>query len=236
MKYKTLSIIIPVYNEKKYIKKILKIVSEQKLPLKKEIVIVDDCSTDGTRDILKKLKGYKIIFHKKNGGKGRAVRTGIRHSTGDIILIQDADLEYDPREYSKLLRPILNNKAKIVYGSRFRSQRGNLKKNQHLTYVLHSFGNRFLTFLTNLLFFSSLTDMETCYKVFTRDVIQKIPKLRARRFDLEPELTAKFLKSGFRIKEVPISYYSRDFDEGKKITWRDGVKAAYYLFRYRFFN
>lgn len=238
-----LSIIIPVYNEEKTLIKILRKVESVKLPsvgcseIKKEIILVDDCSNDKSREILKKLekKGkYKILYHKANGGKGRALRTGFRHATGDIILIQDADLEYDPNDYPKLLKPILSGKTKVVYGSRFKSSKGKLKEKQHLTYLLHSLGNWGLTQITNLLFWTRLTDMETCYKVFTRNVLKKIGKLRAQRFDFEPELTAKILKRGFKIKEVPIRYYSRDFDEGKKITWKDGVKAFWYLLKYRF--
>ncbi len=234
MKYNKVSIIIPVYNEEKYVEKLIKIVDSQRLPLKKELIIVDDYSTDNTRKILKKLeKKYKIIYHKKNGGKGTAVRTGLRHASGDIFIVQDADLEYDPSEYNKLLNPILDYQTQVVYGSRFKSGSGHLKENDHLTYLFHRLGNKFLTGLTNILFFSSLTDMETCYKLFTREVYNKILPLRASRFDLEPELTAKILKRKFKIKEIPIRYHSRDFNEGKKITWKDGVKAVYYLFKYR---
>lgn len=237
MEYKKVSIIIPVYNEEKYVEKLIELVDSQELPLKKEIVIVDDYSKDSTRKILKKLeKKYKIIYHKKNGGKGRAVRTGLENSTGDIIIIQDADLEYDPKEYNKLIKPILNKKTKVVYGSRFKSGQGHLKENNHITYIFHWVGNKFLTELTNLLFFERLTDMETCYKIFTREVYNKILPLRASRFDLEPELTAKILKKGFKIIEIPIKYHSRDFTEGKKITWKDGVKAAFYLLKYRITN
>jgi glycosyltransferase involved in cell wall biosynthesis len=237
--FSTLSIIIPVYNEKKYLKKILAKVDLQKISLEKDIILVDDCSTDGTRKILEQLekrRKYKIYYHKKNGGKGTAVRTGLSHATGDVIIIQDSDLEYSPSDYPKLLKPILDHKTSVVYGSRFKSTKGDLKKNQHFIYMVHAFGNWFLTLLTNVLFFSRLSDMETCYKVFTMEVYRKMPKLRATRFDLEPDITAKILKTGYKITEVPINYFSRDFKEGKKITWRDGVKAVYHLFRYRFFN
>lgn len=234
-----LSIIIPVYNEARSIKEILEKVKNQDTGIEKEIIVVDDCSTDGTRQILKeqkKDKSLKVIFQNKNGGKGTAVRAGLANATGNILLIQDADLEYDPAEYPLLLRPIIEGKAQVVYGSRFKSGSGHLKENNHPTYIIHLLGNKFLTILTNLLYFSSLTDMETCYKVFTRKVYEGILPLNATRFDLEPEITAKILKKKFRIKEVPISYYSRDFLEGKKITWKDGLKAMYCLIKYRIFD
>ncbi len=237
--YKKLSIIMPVYNEAKYINKILKKVEEQNIPLKKEIIMVDDCSTDGTRNMLNKLKKtgkYKIFFHNENLGKGFAVRTGLAQSTGDIMIIQDADLEYNPDDYTALLNPILNKKTNVVFGSRFKSQKGNLKENNNLRFFVHYHGNNFLTFLTNSLFFSNLTDMETCYKVFTREVLNKIQPLKSKRFDIEPELAAKILKNGFKITEIPIDYYSRSYKEGKKITWKDGIKAALYIIKYRFFN
>jgi len=235
-----LSIIIPVYNEEKTLLKLLKKVEEVNLPsfkgkvIEKEIILVDDCSKDKSREILKKIeKKHKVLYHKKNMGKGTALRTGLEHITGDIILIQDADLEYNPEDYPKLIKPILEGKTKVVYGSRFKSKKGHFKK-MHLTYMLHSVGNWGLTLITSILFFTKLTDMETCYKVFTKDVLNKIGKLRAKRFDFEPEITAKILKKGFKIKEVPINYYSRDFSEGKKITWRDGIKAVWYIIKYRF--
>jgi len=229
-----LSIIVPIFNEKNTLLEILDKVKSVKLKnIKKEIILIDDFSDDGTREILAQLKGYKILYHKKNQGKGAAIRTGLKNTTGDIILIQDADLEYDPDDYPKLLEPILHDKAKVVYGSRFRSSKGHLKEKRFFSYKLHSLGNRLLTLLTNSLFFVNLTDMESGYKVFTKDVIKNI-KLRARRFDFEPEITAKILKKGYSIKEVPISYYSRDFTEGKKISWKDGIKAAFYLLKYRF--
>jgi glycosyltransferase involved in cell wall biosynthesis len=234
-RFKTLSIIIPVYNEAKTLTAILSRVESQAVPLKKEIILVDDCSKDGTRRILKRLEktgNYKIAYHSKNQGKGAAVRTGLSRAAGDIVLIQDADLEYDPGDYPKLLQPILDGKTEVVYGNRFWKTR----KGKHFTYRLHTLGNKGLSVLTSILFFSSVHDMETCYKVFTRKVLKKLPKLHANRFELEPEITAKILKSGFRILEVPIKYNSRDFDEGKKITWKDGLKAAYYLVKYRIVN
>ena len=224
-----LSIIIPVYNEEKTISEILKRVEAVDLgDIKKEIIIVDDFSTDGSRKIIGKLKNkYKIIFHDKNMGKGAAVRNGIKEARGDFVLIQDADLEYDPEEYIKLLNPILEKKADVVYGSRLLGQ----NKTSHFFYY---FGNKFVTFATNLLFNSSLTDMETCYKMFRRDVIKNL-SLTANRFDIEPEITAKVLKK-YKIIEVPISYSGRSFKDGKKISWKDGIMAVYTLVKYRVVN
>ena len=227
-----LSILMPVYNEKKTILKIIEEVKKAKLKgLAKEIIIVDDFSTDGTRDILRKIKdsSVRIYYHNKNQGKGTAVRTAISNSKGNILLIQDADLEYSPKEYGKLLKPILENKADVVYGSRFESIRKNLKK----MYKLHYIGNLFLTFMTNILYNAKISDMETGFKVFRKKVIKNM-NLRAKRFDFEPEITSKILKRGYKIHEVPVEFVGRKFDEGKKITWKDGVKAAYYLLKYRF--
>ena len=225
-----LSIIIPVFNEKNTILKILKQVEDVKLNnIQKEIIIVDDFSTDGTREILKNLKKHKVLFHEKNMGKGSALKTGYDNATGEIILNQDADLEYNPEDYNKLLEPILNNETKVIYGSRM------LGKHKDM-YSLHFFGNKFLTLATNLIYNCKITDMETGYKVFTKDVIENL-NLKARRFDFEPEITAKILKRGYKIKEVPIDFVNpRGFNEGKKITWKDGVKHFLYLFKYRFFN
>ena len=226
-----LSIIIPVYNEKATILKILEKVKKAKaLSLVKEIIMVDDFSEDGTRDILKKIKdkNIRVVYHEKNKGKGSAIRTGLMQATGDITLIQDADLEYDPNDYEKLLKPIVDNKTKVVYGSRFEIITKNLSK----MYKLHYLGNLFLTFLTNILYGARITDMETCYKVFRKEVIDGI-NLKATRFDFEPEITAKILKKGYKIHEVQINFYGRKFDEGKKITWVDGVKAVFYLVKYR---
>ncbi|MEA2036025.1 MAG: glycosyltransferase family 2 protein [Nanoarchaeota archaeon] len=236
MNYKTLSIIIPSYNEKKTLLTVINRIKKQKtFNLRKEIIIVDDGSTDGTKKILKRLKGCKIQFHKRNKGKGAAIITGLRSATGNIILIQDADLEYNPNEYPRLLSPILKNSCQIVYGSRFKSRKGHLRDN-HLTYTLHAIGNNFLTHITNLLYFANLTDMETCYKVFTRETLNQIGTLKAKGFDFEPEITAKFLKKGLKIKEIEIDYYSRDFNDGKKITWKDGIKAFFVLIKFRFLN
>ncbi|MBI2559286.1 glycosyltransferase family 2 protein [Candidatus Woesearchaeota archaeon] len=229
-----LSVIIPVYNEENTITKVISKVKNIRLKgISKEIIVIDDLSADRTRGILEKMKDkqVKILYHKKNIGKGAAIRTGLQNAAGDIILIQDADLEYDPKEYEKLLNPILSGNAKVVYGSRLNSIRKNMKN----MYKLHYIGNLFLTFMTNLLYGVKITDMETGYKVFRKEVIDGI-NLKAKRFDFEPEITAKILKRGYKIFEVPISFAGRKFDEGKKITWKDGVQAAYYLLKYRFFD
>ena len=229
---KKLSIIIPAYNEEKTISEIIRRVKNVKLNgIAKEIVIVDDASTDSTKKILDGIsdKSIKVVHHKKNMGKGSAIRTALNYTTGDIILIQDADLEYNPEEYPKLLEPIIGGKFDVVYGSRLEA----IKKNIKNMYKLHYLGNMFLTLMTNILYGTKITDMETGYKVFRKEVIKGI-KLRARRFDFEPEITAKILKKGYKITEVPIGFAGRKFDEGKKITWRDGVKALYYLIKYRF--
>ena len=226
-----LTIIIPVYNEEKTILEVIEKVKEaEALNLKKEIIVVDDFSKDSTKEMLLKLKdgAVKIFFHDKNKGKGAAIRTGLKHATGDIILIQDADLEYSPKEYPKLLRPIIQDEAKVVYGSRLEA----IRKNLDNMYKLHYFGNVFLSVMTNALYGSKIPDMETGYKVFRKEVVQDM-KLRARRFDFEPEITAKILKKGYRIKEIPIDFMGRKFKEGKKITWKDGIKALYYLIKYR---
>ncbi|MEK6943336.1 MAG: glycosyltransferase family 2 protein [Nanoarchaeota archaeon] len=227
-----LSIIIPAYNEEKTISKIIsKVKKSNSLGLSKEIIVVDDYSTDNTGRILRKLNDRSIItvYHAKNMGKGAAIRTGLLRATGDVILIQDADMEYDPKEYPKLLKPILSGEAKVVYGSRFEKISKNLKN----MYKLHYFGNIFLTIATNVLYGVRIKDMETGYKVFRKEAIKNI-NLRARRFDFEPEITAKLIKNGYKIREVPIDFRARKFEEGKKITWKDGIKAMFYLVRYRF--
>ena len=219
---------MPVYNEVDTVSAILEQV--RAVPIEKEIIIVDDGSTDGTRDILRQemeREDTRVLFHPENQGKGAAVRTGIAEAIGDIILIQDADLEYDPRDYPALLAPIEEGRAKVVYGSRF------LGGPRKAMLFWHAVGNKLLTFVTNILYDSILSDMETCYKVFVADLLKSLP-LRARRFELEPELTAKVLKRGHRIYEVPISYTGREFDEGKKVTWRDGFIALWTLVKYRF--
>lgn len=221
-----LTVVIPVYNEQR---SLLAIVDKVRaVAIDKEIILVDDFSTDGTRDLLKRLsqQGLIVLYHEKNMGKGAALRTGFRHATGDYVIVQDADLEYDPNDYPSLLQPILEGQADVVYGSRFSGNRSNMMS-------LHSFGNKFLTWLTNLLYRTSITDMETCYKLFPRSTIQSIP-IECNRFNFEPEITAKILKRGLRIVEVPISYAGRSFSEGKKITWRDGFAAMWTLVKYRF--
>lgn len=241
-KPKKVSIIMPAYNEEKTIKQVLDIVKKvnlKPLGLKKEIVVVNDCSTDRTESIVKKIKSIKLISHVKNKGKGGAVRTGFKHATGDIFLIQDADMEYDPFEYPQILKPIVEGKAKVVYGSRFLSRK---QKKKNIDFVKHEkayrlayLGGRSITQATNILFGSRLTDEPTCYKVFRADVIRKM-KIRGTKFEWEPEVTAKILKKGIKIHEVPISYYPRTFEEGKKINWKDGVQAIWTLIKYRFMN
>lgn len=239
---KTVSIIIPAYNEEKTIKEVLDIVKSvdlSKLGLEKEIIVIDDCSSDSTAAIVAKEFGVKLIKHKKNGGKGRAVRTGFEHATGDIFLIQDADMEYNPHEYPRLLGPIVRRKTKVVYGSRFLKE-GQKKRNKqfvkhHKAHTMAFLGGRIVTMATNILFFSRLTDEPTCYKVFYAPIIKDMT-LHGNGFEWEPEVTAKILKQGLRIHEVPISYNPRTFDEGKKINWKDGVKALWTLLKYRFVN
>lgn len=234
-----LSIVLPVYNEVKTIKEIIKRVEDASLNLDKEIIIVDDFSVDGTRQILNdlKAKGYRVIFHENNKGKGAALRTGFKEATGDIILIQDADLEYDPSEYPLLLEPILSGQARVVYGSRFARDEGLAQvvrqhKNLYSWHFFYYLGNRFLSLVTALLYGVPITDMETGYKVFKADVIKGLT-LTANRFEFEPEVTAKILKKGIKIYEVPISYHGREYSEGKKITWRDGLTAIKVLLKYR---
>ena len=221
-----LSIIIPVYNEKETINDIIDAVVAT--PYRKEIIIVDDCSTDGTRNILTKIKkdGLKVYIHDKNQGKEAALQTGFSHATGDIILIQDADLEYDPQEYSTLINPILEGKADVVYGSRFAGHGAH-----RVLYFWHYMGNRFLTFLSNLFTNLNLTDMETGYKAFTREAIAGV-KIKEKRFGFEPEITAKMARKKLRIYEVPISYYGRTYEEGKKVTWKDGLRAMWCIIKY----
>jgi len=226
-----LSVVIPVYNEKNTIEEIISRVQAVDVGIKKEIILVDDCSNDGTREILEKLTqdNIKVYFHSKNQGKGASLQTGFSKVEGDIILIQDADLEYDPREYSKLLEPILDGRADAVYGSRF------LGGPHRVLFFWHYVGNKILTTLSNITSNLNLTDMETCYKVFKREILDKIT-LKSKRFGIEPEITIKLAKMKCRIYEVPISYSGRDYSEGKKIGWKDGVSAIFHIFKYKFFD
>ena len=232
-----LSIIIPVFNEEKTIAQVIKRVENEKIPkITKEIIIVDDGSTDETKDEISKIrsKNLKVIFHKKNQGKGAAIKTGIKNATGDYIIIQDADLEYHPKYINNLLEPVLRKNAKVVYGTRL-NRMPHLKKEEkkHL-FILHYFGNRFLSLITSILYGQWITDMETGYKIFPKKAVEGI-KLNAKGFEFEPEITSKLLKQGYKIKEVSISTNPRGYDEGKKLnTLRDGTKALCYLFKYRF--
>lgn len=223
-----LSVVIPVYNEKGTVLELLSQVKAVK-DIDKEIVIVDDFSTDGTREILEKLqkedKSVKIIFKPSNSGKGATLREGFQRTTGEYVIVQDADLEYDPQDYHKLLAELKDEKT-VIYGSRFS---GDYKDMSSLHYI----GNKLLTIITNLFYGEKLTDMETCYKLIPGDFIRGV-KIRSNRFNFEPEITAKILKSGMKIVEVPISYRGRSFSEGKKITWRDGISALFTLIKFRF--
>jgi len=221
---------MPVFNERDTLREILRQVRAVDLPgVEKELLVVDDGSTDGSREILveeSEAGGVRVLMHQHNQGKGAAVRTGVQQATGDIILIQDADLEYDPRDFPKLIQPIIEGRVAVVYGSRFLGPRKAML-------FWHMLGNKLLTLTTNILYNTILSDMETCYKCFRADVLKGVP-LHARRFDFEPEVTAKVLKRGHRIFEVPISYYGREYQEGKKITWRDAPVAFWTLVKYRF--
>ena len=227
-----LSIVIPVYNEAATISEIVALVRSVDVGMEKEILLVDDCSRDGTREVLEKMgrenADLKVLFHEVNRGKGAALRTGFAAATGDVVLIQDADLEYDPHEYSRLLQPIVDGHADVVYGSRF------LGGGAHrVVFYWHYLGNWLLTTLSNMTTNLNLTDMEVCYKVFKREVIQNIP-LKENRFGFEVEVTAKIARRKLKIYEVPISYYGRDYSEGKKIGWKDGFSALRCIVKYMF--
>ena len=228
-----LSIVIPVYNEAATISELVAMVRAVEVGLEKEILLVDDCSSDGTRDVLQKMGAahadLKVLFHEVNKGKGAALRTGFAAASGDIVLIQDADLEYNPRQYPQLLQPILEGHADVVFGSRFLGGGGP----HRVAYYWHYVGNKLLTMLSNMTTNLNLTDMEVCYKVFKRAVIQSIP-LQENRFGFEVEITAKVARRKLKIYEVPISYYGRDYSEGKKIGWKDGVSALRCIARYAF--
>lgn len=226
-----LSIVIPVFNERDTIEELIRRVQNVEVGLEKEIIIVDDGSEDGTHQILENLNhpNIKIFFHTINQGKGASLQTGFSKASGDIVLVQDADLEYDPRDYSRLLEPILDGRADAVFGSRF------LGGPHRVLFFWHYIGNKLLTTLSNMLTNLNLSDMETCYKVFRKEIIDKIT-LKSKRFGFEPEITIKLSKMKCRIYEVPISYSGRDYSEGKKIGWKDGVAAIFHIFRYKFFK
>jgi glycosyltransferase involved in cell wall biosynthesis len=228
-----LSIVIPIYNEAEHLEEILRQIEAVDIGMEKELILVDDCSTDGTREILQRLQNSadntaKIYYHEINRGKGATVRTGFQHITGDITLIQDADLEYDPQDYPILLEPILAGKADVVYGSRFMEGRQEGLLRSYLA-------NRFLTFLSNFVNGTKLTDMETCYKVIKTDILKEV-SLRSDRFGFEPEITAKLAKRKCNIIDVPISYRGRDYHQGKTVSWKDGVAAIIHILRFRFFS
>jgi len=229
-KLRKLSVVVPVFNERTTLVEVIRRMRSVELPdgIEREIIMVDDGSTDGTRDVLRQLgdSTVRVLKHDTNRGKGAAVRTGLQVASGDYVLVQDADLEYDPEDWPKLIAPVQRGRARVVYGSRFTGERRNML-------FLHWVGNRVLSLVTNVLYNTTLSDMETCYKLVDRSLLLDLD-LRSERFDIEPEITAKILKRRIRIYEVPISYTGREFDEGKKITWRDGFAALWTLAKFRF--
>jgi glycosyltransferase involved in cell wall biosynthesis len=226
--YHSLTVIMPVFNERATVAEVIRRMRAVELPVRLHVIAVDDGSSDGSDKVLGALEDstVRVLRHTKNQGKGAAIRTGLAEARGDLVLIQDADLEYDPNDWPKLLDPILRGKARVVYGSRFTGERKNMLP-------LHWVGNRLLSLVTNVLYSSTLSDMETCYKLFDSQVLDGLT-IVSNRFDFEPEITAKILRRGHRIYEVPISYAGREHDEGKKITWRDGVSAMRALIKFRF--
>jgi glycosyltransferase involved in cell wall biosynthesis len=226
--YESLTVIMPVFNERTTVAEVIRRMRAVDLPVTLEIIAVDDGSSDGSDKVLGALEDstVRVLRHEKNKGKGAAIRTGMGEARGDLLLIQDADLEYDPNDWPKLLDPVLRGKARVVYGSRFTGERKNMLP-------LHWVGNRMLSLVTNVLYSSTLSDMETCYKLFDSEVLEGLT-IVSNRFDFEPEITAKVLRRGHRIYEVPISYAGREPDEGKKITWRDGFSAMRALIKFRF--
>jgi glycosyltransferase involved in cell wall biosynthesis len=226
--HRLLSVIVPVFNERVTVAEVIRRIRAVDVPVDVEVIVVDDGSSDGTDKVLTALgdSTVRVLTHPVNQGKGAAIRTGMAAARGDLLLVQDADLEYDPQDWPRLLEPILRGKAMVVYGSRFTGERKNMMP-------LHWIGNRFLSLVTNVLYATTMSDMETCYKLFDRSVLEGIT-IQSDKFDFEPEITAKVLRRGYRIYEVPISYAGREITEGKKITWRDGIGALRALIKYRF--
>ena len=224
---KKISILVPVYNEKDSLLELIKRVEDVDFGLEKEIILIDDFSTDGTRNLYENIS-HKVLYHEFNQGKGAALRTGLSEATGDIIIVQDADLEYNPQDYLPLVELIKEDKYDVVYGSRFLNEENNKR-----FLILSFIANKTLTMITNFLFKANLTDMETCYKAFKKEFIKNIV-IKSNRFDFEPEITAKVLKQNLRFTELPITYNGRAFNEGKKITWKDGLQAIFTLIKYRF--